>query len=229
MPPRPTDAPYHLGLTPDRIVEEALALTERSHLFGWSLRDLAHRVGVTVSVITHHVGAKDRLLYRVVEKALADLVPPTDDLDWENWFRAMLHEIRRPLRRYPGTAKWVLLHGPAFSSIMPMIDTGIAALQRAGFGDKTGLAYATLFNNAVMTIAFADERLADQGDGSRDHELMMSTLRQTGTDRPGMATLDATLMTAFSTGSSTVAQAQDTYYTFVVDTTITGLRALLGR
>ena len=223
MARRPAGSPYHLGLTPERIVAEALALTGERHLLGWSLRDLADRLGVTVSVITHHVGGKDGLLRRVVEEALAGLQPPPDDLEWDAWFRAMLLEIRRPLRRHPGTAKWVLLHGPSFPAIMPMVDAGVAALQRAGFGDMLGLAFATLFNNAVMTLAVADERLTDEGDGRRDHAETMHGMLAAGAGRPGMAVLDSTLMQMFTTGGP---DAHDTYYRFVIETTIAGLTVL---
>lgn len=217
---------YHLGLTPEQIVTEALVLTEQSHLVGWSLRDLAQRFGVTVSVITHHVGTKDKLLHRVVETALSELEPPPDNAAWEDWFRAMLHEIRPPLRRYPGTAKWVLLHGPSFPSLLPMIDAGIATLERAGFADMTGLAFAALFNNAVMTIAIADERLIDEGDGTRDHAVMMQQLRETGAGSPGMTVLDTTLMASFTLDASASGTARDAYYRFIIDTTIAGLATL---
>ncbi|BBG02551.1 MULTISPECIES: TetR/AcrR family transcriptional regulator [Pseudonocardia] len=223
MARRAAGTPYHLGLTPDRIVAEALDLTGRGHLLGWSLRELADRLGVTVSVITHHVGSKDRLLRRVVEEALAGLRPPPGDLPWDAWFREMLLAIREPLRRYPGTAKWVLLHGPTFPAIMPMIDTGIAALQRAGFGDAVGLAFATLFNNAVMTLAVADERLAEEGDGPRDHGTALRELRAAGAGNSGIAVLDSTLLRMFASGSG---EAHETYYRFVVDTTIAGLTVL---
>lgn len=223
MARRPAGSPYHLGLTPDRIVAEALALTGEGHLLGWSLRDLADRLGVTVSVITHHVGGKDRLLRRVVEEALAGLRPPPDDLAWDAWFRAMLLDIRGPLQRYPGTAKWVLLHGPSFPAIMPMIDAGVAALQRAGFGESLGLAFATLFNNAVMTLAVADERLTDEGDGPREHAATMRGLLEAGAGRPGMGALDSTLMRMFTAGGP---GAHDTYYRFVIETTIAGLTVL---
>ncbi|MEV1294095.1 TetR/AcrR family transcriptional regulator C-terminal domain-containing protein [Pseudonocardia sp. NPDC049635] len=202
---------------------EALVLTGRGHLLGWSLRELADRLGVTVSVITHHVGSKDRLLRAVVEEALSGLRPPPEDLEWDAWFRAMLLEIRAPLRRYPGTAKWVLLHGPTFPSIMPMIDTGVGALERAGFGDAVGLAFATLFNNAVMTLAVADDRLTDEGDGPRDHGSAMRDLLATGAGRAGMAVLESTLMRMFAPGTP---EAHETYYRFVVDTTIAGLTAV---
>lgn len=218
---------YHLGLTSEKIVAEALALTEQSHLLGWSLRDLAQRCDVTVSVITHHVGAKDKLLHRVVETALSQLRPPPNDLPWQDWFRAMLHEVRPPLRRYPGTAKWVLLHGPSFPSILPMIDAGISTLQRAGFAELTGLAFATLFNNSVMTIAIADERLVDEGDGTRDHDLMVRTFRDTGSQSPGVAVLDTTLMAGFTVDQPGSAQAQARYYGFVIDATIAGLSSML--
>lgn len=71
-----------------------------------------------------------------------------------------------------------------------------------------------------MTIALADERRADQGDGTRDHGAMMQSLREVGAGSQGMAVLDETLMVAFDAS----AKAQDVYYEFVLNTTIAGLR-----
>ena len=37
---------FHVGLTPERVVDAAVDLTRESHLMSWSIRDLASRLGV---------------------------------------------------------------------------------------------------------------------------------------------------------------------------------------
>ena len=51
-----TAASFHVGLTPERIIDVALELTRTSDLSGWSIRDLARVLDVAPSVIYHHVG-----------------------------------------------------------------------------------------------------------------------------------------------------------------------------
>lgn len=80
---------FHAGLTPAVVVDAAVELTRSSHLFSWSMRDLASRLGVAPSVIYHHIGGKDRLCRQVVERVLDQLELPPHDLGWQDWFRAL--------------------------------------------------------------------------------------------------------------------------------------------
>lgn len=221
-------APFHVGLTPDQVVSAALRLTGESHLFGWSIRDLARALSVAPAAIYHHVGGKDLLCKHVVERVLADLTPPSPDLPWDDWFRELLYSVRPLLAGYPGTAKWLLMHGPVFPAVVPVIDAGIAALRRGGFGESTALAYATLFNNALMTIAIGDERMEHEGDGPRDHAAMMREFRQVGADSPGVAVLTESLLSPFAEDAAGAGRQRDAYYRFVVDTTIAGLAHATG-
>lgn len=218
---------FHVGLSAHRVVDAALELTEESHLLGWSMRDLAKRLGVAPSVVYHHVGGRDLLARHVVERVLADLTPPPADLGWQDWFRALLLPTRPLVARYPGVAKWLLMHGPSFPSIIPIIDAGVASLQRAGFGERTGLAYATLLNNALLTVTVADDRLLHEGDGPRDHTTMMREFQAAGADSPGVAVLTDSLMRPFTGGGTDAERWREDYYRFVVENTIAGLAAQL--
>lgn len=216
-------APFHVGLTPERVVSTALRLTGESHLFGWSIRDLARALAVAPAAIYHHVGGKDLLCRHVVERVLADLTAPPGELAWDEWFRALLYSLYPPLVRYPGTAKWLLMHGPVFPGVVPLIDTGVAALRAAGFGDSTAFAYAALVNNALLTISISDERLEHEGDGPRDHAAMMREFGLVGADSPGAAVLTESLMVPFAENPADAERQREAYYRFVVDTTISGL------
>lgn len=215
---------FHVGLTSERVVDAALRLTEEQHLFGWSIRDLARDLNVAPSVIYHHVGGKDLLCRYVVERILADLTAPPSETDWENWFRELLYATRPLVARYPGTAKWLLMHGPTFPAMISIIDAGIAALQRAGFGELAAFDYAALFNNALLTISMGDDRLSHEDDGPRDHAAMMTEFRQAGADSPGVAVLSETLIRPFVEDPAQAEDRRDAYFRFIVDTTITGLR-----
>ncbi|CAM3731842.1 TetR/AcrR family transcriptional regulator C-terminal domain-containing protein [Kibdelosporangium persicum] len=221
-------APFHVGLTPDQVVSTAQRLTGEGHLFGWSIRDLARALAVAPAAIYHHVGGKDLLCRHVVERALADLTPPSPDLPWQDWFRELLYSVRPPLVRYPGTAKWLLMHGPVFPAVIPVIDAGIETLRRGGFGESTAFAYAALFNNALMTIAIGDERMEHEGDGPRDHAAMMREFRQVGADSPGVTLLTQSLISPFAQDAAGAERQREAYYRFVVDTTIAGLAQTIG-
>ncbi len=221
-------APFHVGLTPERVVDAALELTAESHLSGWSIRDLAKRLDVAPSVIYHHVGGKDLLARRVVERVLARLALPEEGLDWREWFRSLLLNAYPVIVAAPGVAKWLLMHGPAFPSVAPIVEAGIAALARGGFGDRAGLAYAALLNNAMLTITIGDDRLVHEDDGPRDHATMMAEFRGAAAGSPGIAHLAEAFMTPFARGGEEAARQREAYYRFIVDSTIAGVAATLG-
>ncbi|MGO2749894.1 MAG: TetR/AcrR family transcriptional regulator [Pseudoclavibacter sp.] len=218
---------FHVGLTADKITQAALALTGESHLLGWSIRDLSGRLGVSASVVYHHVGGKDLLARSVAEAALGRLTVPPESLAWSDWFRQLLEQIYECATPYPGVAKWVLLHGPTFPSLIPIIDRGTSLLAGAGFGSRTGFAYANLLNTAVLTISIGDERLLHEEDGPRDHAAMMTEFQRVTSASPGVEVLQASFIGDLARGGAQAAMARKRYYDFAIDVSIKGLEALL--
>lgn len=218
---------YHVGLTPDAVIDAAVELSQGAGLRGWTLRDLAEVLGVAPSVVYHHVGGRELLRHRVVERVLSTVEFPTVVLPWRDWFRAALFPARPILARYPGTARWLLLHGPAFASMVPVVDSGVASLQDAGFGKQTGSAYAALFNTAMMTIAAADDRLEHEDEAVRDHAALMKGLTEATGASPGMALLSRDVMTQFTGSPEAAVAARDAYYRYVLERLMDGLKSSL--
>lgn len=221
------DAPFHVGLTPERIVAEALALTRATHLLGWSVRDLARRLDVAASVLYHHVGGKDVIVRRVVEHVLAQIALPEPTLAWQDWFRAVILPSREIIGAHPGVAKWLLMHGPTLTLLEPSVEAGVATLQRAGFGDRAALAYAALLNNTLSALAMGDDRRLVDGDGPRDHAAMLADLQASDSD--AILLIGATLVEPFIGDAEQVRAADAAYFSFILETTIAGLEALLAR
>lgn len=99
-------------LTPDRVVEVALAMARREGLDALRMRSLADELGVTAMAIYHHVASKDELLMLVAEAATADLSFPSEPADWVARLRAYALVTRRRYLTYPGLAGLVLTAGP---------------------------------------------------------------------------------------------------------------------
>lgn len=220
-------APFHVGLTPARVVDVAAALTRESHLMGWSIRDLATRLGVAPSVIYHHVGGKDLLCRRVAERMIEEIEAPDRELPWDDWFRAFLHAAGPLAAGYPGTAKWMLMHGPTLPVVLPILESGMHVLHRDGFGELAEFAYAVLLNNAMLTVSVSDDRMQHDGDGPRDHATMMAEFRQMPTASAEVREMGQRLMQPFAEGGEAAERMRWRYYRFVVDTTISGLAVAL--
>ena len=226
--PQHTPTPFHVGLTPEAVVLAAVDLTRESHLFTWSIRDLAKRLGVSQSVIYHHVGGKDLLCRRVVERVLERVAIPPADIEWHEWFRRLLGDLGPRARAYPGVAKWALLHGPTLPVMLPILESGIDQLRRAGFGELSQIAYAVLLNTATLTVAIGDDRLQHEGDGPRDHAAMMTEFAALPQASETVRSMGQEFILPFAEGGEVAARARDEYYRFAIDTAIAGLESRLA-
>ena len=224
-----TGTAYHHGLTPTAIIDAAVEASRGEGLESWSLRDLAKRLHVTPPTIYHHVGGQELLRRHVVERVLEAVAFPTETMPWQEWFRAALFPARPALAAYPGTARWLLLHGPIFPSMVPVVDAGIASLQQGGFGKKTAYAYTVLFNTAMMTIAAADDELRHEDAGLRDHAELMSGFESLADKSPGMSLLAGDMATQFLGPPESSAPARDRYYRSVIELLMDGLEASVRR
>jgi len=209
--------PYHVGLDADKVIDAAVELSRGDGLTAWTLRDLGGRLGVAPSVIYHHVGGREALSRHVVERILTLVGQPTTAMPWRQWFREALYPLRPVLTDYPGTARWLLLHGPVLPRLAPVIDAGIASLRRAGFGRDAALAYTSLVNTAMMTIAAIDDRRLHEDDGPRDHAALIRDLGPITAGSAGISLLTRDLLTRFTGTPQEIAAAQDRYYRFVVE------------
>ncbi|MGQ4538125.1 TetR/AcrR family transcriptional regulator [Dermabacteraceae bacterium P7074] len=221
------DLSARAGLTPEAVIDAALELTRERHLYGWSIRDLAKRLGVAPSVIYHHVGGKDLLARRVVGRVIPKIAMPDLSLAWKEWFRALLISGRDVMREYPGVAKWVMLHGPMFPDSLRTIDAGVEKLKGAGFGDNAIYAYSLILNNCVAALMVADERLLHEDDGPRDHATIRDEFLRNAETSKALGEMTERMVVPLAEGNEAAERAGNHYYGLVVETTIAGAELLL--
>lgn len=229
--PQPVGAsrPYHSGLRPESVIDAAVELTAEGGLWSWSLRDLAKTLHVTPSVVYHHVGGRDLLCRNVAERAVQEIPHPDPAMEWRAWFTAYLYAARPVLLNYPGVAKWLVLHGPAFPAAVPVVDAGVATLRRAGFGDDTAYVYSSLFNTAMMTLTISDERRRHEDDGHRDHQAMMDEFAAVANDSPGLGVLIDGIVAPFTAGQEAGNCATLHYFSVTMEALMDGFEFRLGR
>lgn len=217
-----------VGLTATRIVTAAVELSEGRGLHAWSQRDLARRLDVSPSVLYHHIGGQDNVLRGVVELVLGDVEVPSPDLDWRDWFRALLIPLRPILLRYPGTAKWLVMHGTSPAAVA-FFEAGFATLERAGF-QRPATVYAAVFNTAMLTISMTDDRLEQHDDGPRDHATMLSEVAPLRPGSPAMAALmDELIAPLAREGPRSSTGTNADYYRFVIESLMAGIELTSDR
>lgn len=211
------------GLTPQRVIDAAQQLSKGAGLHSWTQRDLAAQLGVSPSVLYHHIGGRDQILRGVVERILQQMTLPDAGLDWQQWFRELLFDLRPIVMEYPGSAKWLLMHGPSFPGVVEVFDQGIGILSLAGFR-RPAVVYALLLNSALLTVSMGDERLEQGEDGPRDHGAMLDEFSAVCEGSTGVTRMIDELIRPLADGGPAEAEsANDLYYRLLVESLLAGV------
>ena len=145
-------------LTPERIIAAALAELDHGGLAAFSIRNLAHRLGVYPTAIYWHVQSRDAILGEVVAHLLDTVVPPPA-LAWQGYLRALFRGYRDRIKRHPNAAALVGAHLVGNRSIrLSLVEGVLAKLRDAGFaGDELVAAYNTVI---AALVGFVTQEFA---------------------------------------------------------------------
>ena len=101
--PRPRGRPP--SLSTDGVVQAALRLTREVGLENLSMRALARELGVPPMTIYHYAPSREYLHALVVDDILSQVrVPGSDEGNWEERLRKLLHDARRVFAEHPGVS-----------------------------------------------------------------------------------------------------------------------------
>ena len=96
------DTPGRTTLTPQTVVEGALALADAEGLEAVTIRGLAKELGVTPMALYWHFRSKDELLDGMAARIFEEIDPSVDaSATWQAQLRAMLGSMLGVLRAYP--------------------------------------------------------------------------------------------------------------------------------
>ena len=155
--PAAAEAPSPGSLTLDIIVGTAVGLIEKGGLGGLSMRQLAGVLGVTPTAIYYHVRDKDALLDLCAQAILAR-IPETDPaLGWPRQLRALILEQQRLFIRYPGLARFLLVHRDSSVAALHWGEAILAILHGAGFAPATALRVLMSLSFVINPITLIDE------------------------------------------------------------------------
>jgi TetR/AcrR family tetracycline transcriptional repressor len=129
-------------LSRSEIVRCALVLAERDGLEKLSLHRIAAAVGVKTMSLYNHVADKSDVLDAMSDQILAEMViPDVDAMSWEDAIFELSLAFRTAAMRYRHSAPLVLVRRLNAPSVMPVVDTALRSLRRAGF-DPAGAVHA---------------------------------------------------------------------------------------
>lgn len=165
-------------LTADHFVAAAMEIAEERGLDGISMRELATRTGTTPMAAYHHVDDRENLIRLVVDRIGATIDFEPSDAAWDQRLRTWAHEIRRALRRYPGTARWLMTNPPAGPNALAILEEALSALVDAGLSDdRAAEAYGVLSTWVLTRCDIEDhDRTHSDEHGPTRRRSMLDTL-----------------------------------------------------
>src|ERR1700750_2012034 len=87
-------------LTRDRVLEAAIARADQDGLETFSMRRLAHELGVVPMALYKHVASKDELLDGMVDIVFGEIESPSIGGDWRSEMRRRALSTRAALKRH---------------------------------------------------------------------------------------------------------------------------------
>lgn len=148
--PDGTRAPARVPLSPDDVVDAAVAMVDRDGFDSLSMRGLAKEMGVYPTALYWHAGNKAQLLALVCQRVLEEIkLPPLDGTAWQDWILAMGVDARRVLGTHPHLAAYFVSQLQVSTSSLLLAERTLAVLSAAGFHGNT-LLFA--YNNVLGSI-----------------------------------------------------------------------------
>lgn len=141
-----------LGLTPERILETALALLDREGLDGLTMRRLADELDIGTMTLYGYFRTKDALLDALVDHHTR-YEPQRARGTWKDRLRHLMEAVHRSHQKHPGIVELRLQRPLISAGALAVTDAAMEILLGAGFTKRQAArAYRTLF---IYTFGFS--------------------------------------------------------------------------
>jgi TetR/AcrR family tetracycline transcriptional repressor len=147
------------SLTTDAIVAAAVRALQKDGLAGLSMRQLAAVLDVTPAAIYHHVKGKDELLDLCAVQIVAQIPRPDPALPWPRRLRSLILEQQRVFMRYPGLARYLLIHRESSLASLQWAEAVLAVMHDAGFQAPQSLPVLMSMSFLLNPVTLLDDKV----------------------------------------------------------------------
>jgi TetR/AcrR family tetracycline transcriptional repressor len=128
-------------LSPERILDGALALIDRDGLEGLSMRKLAAELDVSAMSLYNHISGKEALLEGVIGRLLGeiDLTAVAAEDDWAEALKVGFRSFRRALLAHPNAVAVIESKQVISPESMRPVEVSLATLRGAGFSAEDAM------------------------------------------------------------------------------------------
>jgi len=166
--PATTERAPRGGLTLERIVDTAVGMIEAQGAGGLSMRQLAAVLEVTPTAIYHHVRDKDALLDLCAQRILSFIPPRDPSLSWQQQLHRLILEQQRVFLRYPGLARFLLVHRETSMASLQWAEPILAVLHGAGLRGAAAIQVLMSLSFLINPLTLLDDKV----DKKRSHPML---------------------------------------------------------
>jgi AcrR family transcriptional regulator len=161
-PPEDTK-PTATRLTPERVVDGAMALADEIGINALTIRKLAEAIDAKPMTIYHHLPNKEAIIDAMVERVFSEIERPPTDTDWRSAILVRCRSMRRALATHPWAAALMESRSSPGVETLGHHDAVLGCFRNAGFSlELAGHAYA-LIDAFVYGFALQETTLPATG------------------------------------------------------------------
>lgn len=139
------------GLSREKVLAAALAITDANGLDALSFRRLASDLGVTPMALYRYVDDKDALLDGIADLVLSQLeLPEPQTSDWREQLRAAARSFRAALVAHPAVVPVFLSRPLVTPAGMRAADAVLGIFRRAGFPPEQAVSLYQHFSRVML-------------------------------------------------------------------------------
>lgn len=146
-------ATSHRGVTRQAVAQAAADLVAAGGLEALSVRQVADRLGVWPTTVTHHAGGRREGLLELLIEHLAAGISTEPHGDWRARLADLGHEMRRVALAHRGLADVLLRSGATGPQALRLADAILGALEEAGLDQGDAQDAYDLFFTYVLGSA----------------------------------------------------------------------------
>ena len=124
-------------LSRERIESAALALIEKHGLQDFSTRKLAAALHCEAMSIYHHFPSKAHLMDALLDRVIASIEVPAEDLPWHERMRRFLYSYRAMALKHPEFFQFMALHRTNTRGGLAMLERILRMFEAGGFDIET--------------------------------------------------------------------------------------------
>ena len=219
------NASNRVTLTPQTVIESALALADAEGLEAVTIRRLAKELGVTPMALYWHFRSKEELLDGMAARIFEEIDPSVDTSGtWQEQMRALLGSMVSVLRAHPSTAILLSTRTASSEGSLRATEVALDILGRGGFSPTQATQVA---RHALSTLSNLVS--GEPGMVTRDESGELTDARRRA--RLFLESLPPERYPRLVEAATPLSEGvdPDTYFAFGLDLLLAGIEAMAAR